>query len=314
MRNALLRYRGLQTAARAATMALLAMAALVVLAGCGGGGGGGNPSGGTATVTGRILRAETGAASPSTATITIGGLVITAAADGAFSQTGVNAGATTAVIASAGAQSHTITIALTPNTTNNLGDQYLSDTGYTANATGTVLRQDTNAPVGGATVVIGGSKTTTNTNGTFEIDNLAVGLGTLVNVSIGTVTATGFDTKDIVPQFALAAGANPLGNILIAQPSGTVPLPPYTITGKVLSGTTAASGATVTLISITTANGNVSRGNTTTDANGNYFFWVVPQATGETYQIQVIFNGTSHSANVPAFTVNNPATVPNITF
>src|SRR5689334_6906635 len=63
---------------------VLTLALFAGLAGCGGGGGGGNNSGTPVTVTGRVLRAETGLAPDPAATVTIGGTSVTTAADGTF--------------------------------------------------------------------------------------------------------------------------------------------------------------------------------------------------------------------------------------
>src|SRR5579871_2367131 len=259
-----------------ALLAILGLAA--ALAGCGGGGGGGGGGGTPVTVTGTVLRAETNSPTDTPATVTfVGGPTITANADGTFTVSNVSSNITSATISATGELNRTITIKLQPNVTNNLGNIYIVDStsAYTAKVTGRVVTTVNNQPkpVGGATVTIANVTTTTATDGTFELDNLPVGLGSATG-TYGQVVATGFVNKPITDAnlgFALVAGANPIGDLLITQPSGSIPPPPYTITGIVkVSGVVQPSTA-VTL----SQNGN-TLGSTTTDANGAYFFWVVP--------------------------------------
>src|SRR5205823_1869405 len=140
-------------------------------------------------------------------------------------------------IAAQGTQTRTLPITLTANQANNLGDIYLSDTGYNATVTGRVVAQVNGQiqPVGNATVTIAGAQTKTATDGTFTLSGLPVGLGN-ASGTVGKVTAQGFEDKpitDVTLGFPLAAGNNPIGDLLIAAPSGSVPLPPYTIKGVV---------------------------------------------------------------------------------
>ena len=112
-----------------AMMGLIVAALAIMLAGCGGGGGGGGPSGTPTTVTGRVLRAETGITPNPNAVVTIGGVGHTTGADGVFTFSAPS-NATTAIITAQGSMPRTITVALAPDKTNNLGDIYISDTGY----------------------------------------------------------------------------------------------------------------------------------------------------------------------------------------
>ena len=292
-----------------------ALAALaVMLAGCGGGGGGnGGGGGGTpVTVTGRVLRAETGIAPDPAATVTIGGTSVTTAADGTFTFSPPS-GAKSATIAATGSQTRTITISLSTTTANNLGDIYISDTGYTANVTGRVVAavNGTITPVGNATVTIASVSATTATDGTFTLMGLPVDLGNVTGV-FGKVSATGFEDKPITDanlQFPLAAGNNPIGDLLIAAPSGSTPLPPYTIKGVVKVGGTAQSGVTVVLM--TTVNGTQQTiGSTTTDSTGAYTFWVVPAA----YTVQATNGASNQSVNVTLVRLDLPVTAPDINF
>jgi hypothetical protein len=291
--------------------ALLLIAALIAaVTGCGGGGG---PSGGQpTTVTGRVLRAETGIAPNPSAMVTIGGTTVTTAADGTFT---INApsSATTASITATGSQPRTITIALSATGTNNLGDIYISDTGYTANVSGRVVTLVNGAtqPVGNATVTIANVSTTTKTDGTFTLMGLPVDLGN-VSGTVGKVTATGFEDKpitDVNLQFPLKAGANPIGDLLIAAPSGSTPLPPYTIIGVVKVGGKPMASIPVQLQM--TVNGTVQTlGSTTTDATGTYTFWV----TAGAYTVQATNGGASQSAAVTLVRLDQPVTAPTISF
>lgn len=275
------------------------------LVGCGGGGGGGGNAA-PAQVSGRVLRAETNLPPNPAATVAIAGQSTTTAGDGTFTFQSVPSNATTLQVTADPAKPRTLTIALTANQNNNLGDIFVSDTGYTATATGRVVTQDTNQPVGNATVIIGGAQTKTAIDGTFSLANLPVGLGTVSNAPIGVVKANGFTDKPIIPPFILADGVNPLGDILIASPVGSnMPSPPYTITGKVTAQGAAAPNVTVTL-----AVGATTLGTTTTDANGDYFFWVVPA----TYTVSATRQGATQQVGVTLNRLDTPVTAPTINF
>ncbi|HLJ55664.1 MAG TPA: hypothetical protein VKT77_11545 [Chthonomonadaceae bacterium] len=294
-------------------LAAAAAFAAAALAGCGGGGGGGGGHGGGGTpvlVTGRVLRAETGAPPSSAATVTIGGVSVTTAADGTFSFNPPSSG-TSATIASTGTMTRTIAIKLSTTGTNNLGDIFLSDTGYTANVNGRVVASVNGVltPVGGATVTIGNVTGTTATDGTFTLMGLPVDLGNVSGV-VGKVTAAGFEDKLITDanlQFPLVAGANPIGDLLIAQPSGSTPLPPFTISGVVKVGSTAQSGVSVQIVQ---QGSSTILGTTTTDSTGTYTFWVVPGA----YTITATNGAAMQSVNVTLVKLDAPVAAPTITF
>lgn len=290
---------------------LAVLAVFAALAGCGGGGSGGGPGAGTPTsVTGRILRAENGAAEAGT-TIKIGNQTATSATDGTFTFANVDATAKTATITPAApAVARTLALSLTAHIANNLGDVFVSDTGYTASVSGTVVGQinGTQQPVGGATVTLAGSQVKTGTDGTFKIDNLPVGLGTDPNTSIGTISAPNFESKPIFTQFALATGNNDLGTLLLGAPvSTTPPSLPYTISGTVTSGGKPAVNADVT---IAVGGGGQLLGTTRTDQNGNYFFWVV---TGQ-YTVSATVGSSSQSVVVTLQALDAPATANAINF
>lgn len=278
----------------------------ISLVGCGGGGGGGGNNAAPATVTGTVLLAETNA--PVTdATVSIGGQATQVDQNGNFTLSNAPSNATTATITSASAKTRTLAIALTANQTTALGSIFLSTTGYTATTTGTVVTQDTNQPVGNATVNIAGAITHTATNGTFTLTNLPVDLGSIAGAAIGVVTASGFEDKPIQAPFVFQAGNNPLGNIVIASPVGsTTPPPPFTISGTVTVNKTPTAGITVSLSS-----GATKLGSTTTDNTGTYYFWVVPG----TYTVSATHTGSAaKQVTVTLHSLNTPVTAPAIAF
>lgn len=298
------------TVAFAAMLAYMAL----VLAGCGGGSGGTTGGGGgtPVTVTGRVLRAETGIAPNPNAVVNIGGTSVTTAADGTFTFSPPSSAAS-ATITAQGSQTRTITVALSTTAANNLGDIYISDTGYTASANGRVvaLVGGVVTGVGNAKVTIANVSATTSTDGTFTLAGLPVDLGNVAGV-VGKVTAQGFEDKpitDVNLQFPLKAGANPIGDLLIAAPSGSTPLPPFTIKGVVKVGSTATSGISVQLMK--SVGGTLtSIGSTTTDATGTYTFWVTPAA----YTVQATNAAATKSVTVTLVRLDQPVTAPDITF
>ena len=293
------------------SVVIAAVALAALLSGCGGGGGGA-PSGQPVTVTGRVLRAETGVAPNPAATIAIGGTTTTTAADGTFTLT-APANATMATITAQGSMTRTITIALSATQPNNLGDIYVSDTGYTATVTGRVVALVDGAlqPVGNATVTLANVTTKTMTDGTFTLNSLPVDLGNVAG-TFGKVSAAGFEDKpitDVNLQFPLKAGANPIGDLLIAAPSGSTPLPPYTIKGVVQVGGQPKAGVTVALM-MTVGGVPTTLGSTTTDATGTYTFWV----TAGMYTVQATNAAAMQSTTVTLVRLDQPVTAPTINF
>jgi hypothetical protein len=195
----------------------------------------------------------------------------------------------------------------------NLGTIFLADTGsdYSANVNGvvvTTIKGGMLQPVGGATVSIGNVVGVSNTQGQFSLTGLPVGLGS-VNGLYGTITASGFAVKLITADvlgFALVSGNNNIGNMLLAQQSGSTPPPPYTISGVVNVAGKPTSGVTV---AIALAGSQSGLGQTQTDSNGNYFFWVAPA----TYQVTAQdISGTTGAINVTLKNLATPVTAPAI--
>ena len=291
---------------------LLLFSALIfvggILVGCGGGGGGG----GSITpvqITGRVLRAETGAAPSPAATVTIAGQNAATQADGTFTFSSVPSNAVSVSITAAGAVARTVTITLKTGQGNDLGDIFISDLGYNANVNGRVVTQDTLQPVRNAVVTIAGASTTTLADGTFSILNLPVGLGNTAG-TVGKVVANGYDVKLITAdllKFGLGVGNNPIGDILIASPvSGIPPAGPFTIKGTL----TLLSAKVSTPFQVNLTGGLGVGLTVNSDASGNYSFWVPAGAYTVTVPAQNGFG--AQTASVTLVRADQPVTVPTI--
>ena len=315
----LLKYTRQLTRAALATLAIGVSA--FVLTGCGGGSSGGNPNPnpnptGT-SIKGKVLLVSTGSpvgTTPATAATVSSGRATTTASttDGSFTLSNVDPAITTLTIVAQDGTTNlgrVIPVSVTANKVNDLGVIYVSADGYTANVTGqvTTVTSTGTVGVGNAKVTIAGASTTTNTSGQFTLSGLPVGVGNVPGSLVGSVEALGFETLQVTAEtirFPLIAGNNALSAFLIQRPSGSVPLPPYTIIGKVTSSGVALPGATVRLSNI----GN-NIGTTTTDANGMYTFWVVP---GDYTVTASKLGSTDASATTTLARVDVPVTVPTI--
>jgi hypothetical protein len=298
-------------------LALLALLTLLWNAqmGCGGGGGGGT-AGATAILRGIALLVRTNARPDPQATISAGGTsVLSDRDDGTFRLENVPVSATqvTVTFASGGNTfTRTIPITLTANQTLDLGTVYLSTEGYNATVSGRVVTVVNGVPqgVGGANVTIAGTTVVSQTGanaGRFTINNLPVGLGNIPGSLLGEITATDFERTAITSETLgppLQAGANNVGDLRISRPVGTTPPPPHTIAGRVTVQGNARQNVQVSLIL-----GGNTIGTTSSDANGNYTFWVVPG----TYTVRATFAGMQPGqANVTLQRLDTPVTAPNI--
>jgi hypothetical protein len=194
----------------------------VALTGCGGGGGG-TSGGGNTTVTGTVLSVETNLPAAAGATVKIGGQSVVTDANGNFTLSNIASNTTTGTVTAAGELPLTLTFVLKANASNSLGTLYLSNVGYTATVTGRVVAniKGVTTPIGNATVTIANATTQSKTDGTFTLNNLPVGLGANAG-TVGMITATGFATKTLTADnlgFALVAGSNAIGDLLIAAPA-----------------------------------------------------------------------------------------------
>ena len=293
-----IRYIAIARASAPTLMAALATAlGLASLAGCGGGGGGAPP----ANVIGRVMLVSSGQALNG-ATVTIGGTSYVTGSNavgvGNFVLNNVSSTSTQIMITGTGLKPLTQTLStLIPNQTNDLGDIFVLDTtsdplaDYKATVTGAVVRNDTFAPISGATVKFSGQSMVTGAAGTFQFTNLPSGLGQGTNgqdLVVGLIKASGFEDKEIrLGGLALGASppVNPLGDIPMFLPVGPTPTPPANIKGKVsITAQTIFSGTTVTLV-------KKSDGSTVssqiTKADGLYGFYVV----AGTYTVKVSHTG-----------------------
>lgn len=243
----------------------LAVVLSLLLAGCGGGGGGG----GTATITGRVIEIESGSAPNPAVTVQSGSATATTAlADGSFSLT-VPVGTTTLNVntASFGQFAFTITAA---SGTQDVGDLYIGPN--KVSVTGKVLDSSNQNPVANATVKFGGVVGTTDSTGTFTLQNVAYPsanfatfFGIVGNVTQSSYFATTFSTS---PNTA-TNGVVSVSDILMTPLSNPNPPPaPYTIFGH-LNPSSLGAGATVVL----KQNGTAIR-QTVGDSTGTYYFWV----------------------------------------
>jgi hypothetical protein len=273
-------------------VALIIMAALGLSSvfGCGGGGGGGAAP---ADVRGRIMLVSTGLPLQG-ASVSIGGRSVNTDLNGLFLLAGIPSNSTQITVSATGEKTLTQPLpTLTPNAATDLGDIFLLDNsavgGYTATASGTVVRSDTNAPVSGATVKLNGQIVVTNNLGFFAFSGLPVGLGG--DVQVGLITATGFEDKQLFIDPPLgdstppSGSDNKLGLIPISPPVGPIPGFPSNIRGVIsLQGLTDLSGTVVTLT--LKSNGQLA-GTFTTAADGKYGFYVV----AGTYTVKATHGG-----------------------
>lgn len=253
---------------------------ILAIAGCGGGGAGTPP----ATVTGNVYLIDGSGAKVvpvPAATVSAGGGTVTTDANGAFTLMGISSTATQITIKATGYKDLVQALPVlkpstTLNVTNNLGDIFLSGTGYTASVSGTVVRADTQAVVPGAVLRLNGLFATTSASGAFTISGLPVGLGGSLT-PVGLITASGYQDKPLVIDLPLGDSTPPnavniLGIIPIAPPVGTIPGSPFDISGIVtVQGAVDNSTVSVTLLN----QGGATVSSMTTAADGAYSFWAI---------------------------------------
>ncbi len=259
-----------RTPIRALALLCAAFTALSISA-CGGGGGGGA----SADVIGRILLVTTGLPPSPGATVAVSGKNVVSGIDGTFTLRGVSATALLLTASAAGVRPLSQPLgALKANAVNDLGDIYLSDTGYTSVATGRAVRADTLAPILGAKVRISGQTVVTLADGKFKITGLPEGVGG-PSGPVGLIVATGLEDKGMIidPPLGPSPPDNALGDVLVSPPVGGVPGGPTNIRGTItLTGSTLLAGTVVSLVNRTTGD---PLGSVTTGTTGTYGFWVV---------------------------------------
>ncbi|MEN6372656.1 MAG: carboxypeptidase regulatory-like domain-containing protein [Armatimonadota bacterium] len=143
--------------------------------------------------------------------------------------------------------------------------------------TGKVIDGSTSKALPGVRVALGGSNTTTGSDGSFRLTGLSTGSGTL------TAQLTGYEIGSV--SVTITSGSNTLSDpIKIALVSGNPPdVTPRTLQGTItLTGESNASGVTVTLLS-----GTTTYEQKTTSSDGKYYFW----APAGTYKLRAAKSG-----------------------
>jgi hypothetical protein len=265
----------------------VALAALSVLAcvcaGCGGGGGGSAGSG--IAITGTVTDVVVGIPSP-VAEVQAGATAqtTTSTVDGSFSLT-VPSGTTKLVViweSSTGGSPVSFTFTIPPVTAaEDVGELWIGPAQVTAS--GTAIDSTTQAPIGGATVTLGGVTGTTASNGTFTVGGVAYAASSQFPNLPGTISAPNYISAGFEPgTAAVTNGALSVGEIELTPSSSTIPPgTPYNLWGRV-SPLKSSPGATVTL----SLNGTPYR-TATVGSDGTYYFWV----PAGTYTINVVQTG-----------------------
>jgi|GEM_PF-5826516 len=176
------------------------------------------------------------------ATVSIGEHTASSDATGLYRLTGIPGGRQTVTVKKAGFQDFTKTINLERTAANQL-DADLVPTGGTGVISGDV-RAD-NSPLGGVTITVGGSSTTTAADGTFTLNGLSPGSLTL------TAHKDGFNDAQLL------VNVGDVVHIVLTRPN----VSPASLTGTVTSGGSPVDGASVSAqgqIAITGTDGKYS--------------------------------------------------------
>lgn len=273
----------------------------MLLAGCGGGG----PAvTGTGTLTGQVLWIETGSAPVPQADLFAGGVSAKSDAfDGAFTMQvpAVTSELTVSYSASAGSPPVTAVFnfdPVRPRASIDLGELYIGP--QTVTVRGTVVDAATQSPVAGAQVSLAGRRALTNTQGRFELlqvayseDSLAVFLGLQ-----GLVAAAGFFDQPFSPPEGATAGIVEVGEVLVTSVSSEDPPPlPHNVEGVVSNG---GHGAVIEAL----VGDSVVR-TTVADGVGRYTMWL----PAGTYTIRATKGTRVASATVTLPTSSSMRTV-----
>lgn len=249
-----------------AFFALLTLA----LIGCGGGGGGGGGGSNAATVTGRVIQVETGAAPNPTASVQMGNSsVFTDPSDGSFQLQTSNGNTQVTVDTRSASGVWTFQVPPVSGVTD-VGDLWVGPEKVTLQ--GVVRNSSDNSVIPNATVRFGGRSGVTNGTGTFTIADVAYSSATQVSFwgIPGTVQASGFfaSTFSAAPQTAVG-GIVDVGTILLVPTSSPNPPGlPYNIWGQI----TASGGPSGSIVRLKQSGNDVRVFNVGPD--GRYFFFV----------------------------------------
>ncbi len=240
----------------------LVLFCLPFIGGCGGGGGGGGSSSSGASVTGTVQDSTNGDAAVVGAKVVIGGGSATTDSTGAFSITNAAVGATTATITVSGGSP--LTVGFTPSLAK--GANPALALFINIGEIGGKVLLPTGGPAVGAFVSnsVDGDSLSTASDGSFLFTEVPIGATTL-NFVLGTASAT--------MSVNVVNGLTTISPVTLVESTNTnPPAAPYDITGQVVLGDLtngAVAGTQVFLL----LNGNQLE-STTTDANGDYSFYV----------------------------------------
>lgn len=244
---------------------------LLVLFGCGGGGGGGGSS--NATVTGRVIQVETGAAPNPAASVQMdAGSVLTDASDGSFQVT-TPTGSTTITVDSQTPTTGVWVFTVPPVTgVTDVGDLWIGPDRITL--TGTVRNSADSAPLANAFVTFGGRTGLTDASGVFtllEVAYSAANQAAFWGIP-GSARATGFFKSDFsaAPNLPVAGVVN-VGDIFLVPTSDpNPPGVPFNIWGQIA----ASGGPSGSIVRLKQNGSDVRVFNVGPD--GRYFFFVTP--------------------------------------
>lgn len=244
---------------------------LLVLFGCGGGGGGNGSS--NATVTGRVIQVETGAAPNPTASVQMEtSSVFTDASDGSFQLT-APAGSTLITVDTRTLTSGVWLFTVPPvSGVTEVGDLWVGPDRI--DLTGTVRNSADSGPIANAIVTFGGRIGLTNASGVFTLVEVAYSAANQAAFwgIPGAARATGFFKTDFsaAPNLPVAGVVN-VGDIFLVPTSDpNPPGVPFNIWGQV----TAPGGPSGAIVRLKQNGSDVRVFNV--GADGRYFFFVTP--------------------------------------
>jgi len=267
------------------------------------------------------------------ATVTFGGGTTTTNAAGAYSFTNLPAGTIQLVASAAGFQSVTQNVTITGGNTTTANFTLATSSGSPGTVTGQVTNISTGGAIAGATVKWNSTSTTSNSGGTYTLNNVAGGTQTItasatgylllsstVNVSGGTstlnfqlATAGILDIKVVTASGAAVSGAtvNLSGGVIattlkgVTNASGVyssnwIPIGTYSVSsGSVSEMATVNTGQTTTItITQQSGSGTGTIAGTVTNSSGAALSGVTVSIGSETTTSQA--NGSYTLTNVNA--------------
>ena len=173
---------------------------------------------GTGDITGRLRIGSASGTYLSGAAVTCGGKPATTSYNGTYTITGIAPGSQTLSFSKTGYEPYSKTVTITAGQTLNAGDNYLVANATTGDITGTLrIGWLWGAPLAGASVTCGGKSTTTATDGSYTITDIAPGSQTL------SFFKTGYQTYEKVVTVTAGKTLNAWVNYLIANSTTTIP-------------------------------------------------------------------------------------------